>query len=451
MVRIYKQSEYILGKYTISIIDVSIEKMTQFNELLSYAKTLRSLCEEGEKFFNGFTNLVGDIWSSFYRPTFELNNSFNMNFHYQFIERMLLTNEYNNWKKLTQLDELLSLLTTEFFVQRIISYFQNSFPPNVKTSNPLNHSKIKQNVMKQLLTKEISRYLNYSKDAAIDLKKSIVQVSKMDGKNKQPAIKDQLLLAKELQTHSTLKQIAELTGKLKPIVQIKQNFVDHSISIKNIVPGHEIQNLIPSELAKYSLPASKLDFLKRLAERQALQYDYKNKNKGKGPIVFCVDESSSMSSIRNECKAFCMALLMIAKKQKRDMVIIPFANDTGEVHLFKKGQSTIEQIILFCNSFLGGGTNFEKPLKYALEVITTSEFNKADLLFLTDGSSFLSKHFIEEFNRCKKRKKCECISIILTNYFNAVDKSIVQSFSDQVIEVKHLFEATDVFSIGKSS
>jgi hypothetical protein len=64
---------------------------------------------------------------------------------------------------------------------------------------------------------------------------------------------------------------------------------------------------------------------------------------------------------------------------------------------------------------------------------------------VTDGSSFLSSQFIEEFNQCKQKRKFECVAIVLTNLVNTIDLKVVNKFSDRVVEVNDLFEAEDVF------
>ncbi|WP_274307113.1 vWA domain-containing protein [Solibacillus daqui] len=215
---------------------------------------------------------------------------------------------------------------------------------------------------------------------------------------------------------------------------------------KNISIGHEVSRLLPIELANYVMDHSKKDFLRRFSESQTLVFDTKGKDrKGKGPIIICMDESSSMTSIKEHSKAFCIALLTIAKKQKRDFAIIPFASTVGDVQVFRKGQATTQDLLTFSNSFLGGGTNYEQPLRESLNILLQSEFNEADILFVTDGSSFLSTHFIDEFNATKKKKQFECTAVILTNLFNTVDVNLVNKFSDRVIEVNELFDAGDVF------
>ena len=115
--------------------------------------------------------------------------------------------------------------------------------------------------------------------------------------------------------------------------------------------------------------------------------------------------------------------------------------------IFPKGRATTEDVVHFSNRFLGGGTNYEKPLRASLNILTKSEFNKADVLFVTDGTSFLSSRFLEEFHTIKKQRNFECTSIVLTNLIQTVNLDIVHRFSDEVIEVKDLFDAQEVFSL----
>ena len=304
--------------------------------------------------------------------------------------------------------------------------------------------------IQRLDPQQIGAMIQQNKEKFRHTKKAIMAVGTMDGKKLDNLpLKDQFELAEKLRSHEELRKIADMVGRFKRIAMKKQKTKNkQTMERKNISIGQEIARLLPTELASYILPHSHLDFLKRLAQRQTFIFDTSGKDrKGKGPIIICMDESSSMTAFKEQSKAFCIALLMIAKKQKRDFAIVPFASQVGEVMIFKKGQATIQEMIHFSNQFLMGGTNYEHPLRESLQILTQSEFNEADILFVTDGSSFLSSKFIEEFNEVKRKKIVECTSIVLTNLNNAVDLNIVNQFSDRIIEVSELFEADEAFSI----
>lgn len=487
--------------YSRSIFDISTSQKTRFNELLKMAKLLNDRCLDGEKILLGFTNIIGDTWYSFYnkQPLLEENAQQIDETQFGFITNLLKTDEYMQWHQLTKGDELLSVLTAISMADQLIKSLRNDHPQtkneqsqkaaersqqfakkriqelqqqiNSATSEGIKQAyrdqqkiyeqnlknaeqqtkAIEQQLKNQLLEiskQSLGQIIQGNKKKISNTKKAIITVGTMDGKKiEHVPLGDQFELAEKIGTHKELQTIADLVGRFKRIAIKKQKTKQkHTMERKNIAIGQEVSRLLPTELANYVMGHSKMDFLRRFSESQALVFDTKgNDRKGKGPIIICMDESSSMTSIKEQSKAFCIALLTIAKKQKRDFAIVPFASNVGEVKIFAKGQASTQDLLAFSNSFLGGGTNYEQPLRESLTILQQSEFNEADILFVTDGSSFLPTRFIEEFNATKKKKQFECTSVVLTNLFNAVDVNVVQKFSDRVIEVSELFDAADAF------
>lgn len=488
--------------YSRSVLTTTPAQQSRFNELLRMAKMLKDSCLEGELILSGFTNLIGDCWVGFYarNPECKMGAEQIDIVQYEFISNLLKNEEYEKWHELTKSDELLSVLTaigmaeqlkkmlkekqseqrnfvnleaaqrTKEFAEKQMKEIEKKLQEPVqsqaikevlkrqqqayKTRKDNAQLEINQaqhqfrNQLKQLKSTEFSSMIQENKNKVRNTKKAIITVGTMDGKKiDNLPLTDQFELANQLGDHKELRKIAETVGRFKKIAVKKQKTKQkQTMERKNITIGQEVSRLLPTELANYILPHSKLDFLRRYSEQQAFIFDTKGKDrKGRGPIIICMDESSSMTSIKDQSKAFCIALLMIARKQKRDFAIIPFATTVGEVQIFKKGQATTQQIIHFSNQFLGGGTNYELPLKESLTVLSKSEFNEADILFVTDGSSFLSSRFVEEFNVTKKHKQFECTAVVLTNLYNAVDLNVVNKFSDRVIEVNELFDAADAF------
>ncbi|MER1987311.1 MAG: VWA domain-containing protein [Solibacillus sp.] len=426
--------------YSRSIFQLSIDQRSRFNELIKLSKLLHDACTEGESLLPGMTNCLGDIWSAFYllHPKFLAQASDIGALQYEFITTMMQTDDYTRWHQLTRGDELLSILTTLAIYEKLkeqkqsrSSFGQKSIKEQLKDMN-----------MQQILSETTKR---------VKEQRQVIQmIGTADGKKmQQVTMTEQLTLAEQLQHNESLKKIAELTGRFKKIAQKKQKTKQRqTFARQNVTVGQEVARLLPIEMANFITPSSKLDFLRRYAEQQAFIFDTKGKDRrGRGPIILCMDESSSMTTIKEQSKAFCLALLMIARRQKRDFAMIPFASSIGDVQIFAKGKATTDDLIHLSTRFLGGGTNYEKPLRESLEILTRSEFKSADIIFVTDGSSFLPSAFIEEFNTIKKAKSFSCTAIVLTNVFNAVDLKVVNRFSDKVIEVNELFEADDVFAI----
>jgi uncharacterized protein with von Willebrand factor type A (vWA) domain len=89
-------------------------------------------------------------------------------------------------------------------------------------------------------------------------------------------------------------------------------------------------------------------FYLRFAERGLMQYDLiGHEPEGQGPIIIAIDESGSMTTdyggMTGEVwsKAVMLALLSIARLQKRDLAVIHFSGPNDlRVDLFPKGQAT---------------------------------------------------------------------------------------------------------------
>src|SRR3972149_5183062 len=77
--------------------------------------------------------------------------------------------------------------------------------------------------------------------------------------------------------------------------------------VYDISLGNDIGRIIPAELSFLRHKALRKDFLKRLIEGRLLQY-YLKEEKGRGPLVVCVDGSSSMEGHKEMwAKAVCLS------------------------------------------------------------------------------------------------------------------------------------------------
>ena len=468
----------------------------RFNDLLVQAKQLHEICLEGEYYQKDFTQIAGDIWVSFYSYEPLMKNPFiaSKSTHVEFIDKLADLHEFKTWSRLTQLDPLLSILATitlceqlvndlkrdestkkqgleRKFAERTIAFATNRLIQDER--NQLDGNQIKfrmQASLKMLKQAEVDmhknstssnqvlkRFINrlpfFLQKASTDLEKkkeAIYTLCSVDGKKfEHVPLKEQFLVAEQLSKQELLQEIAEMAGRFKKIAKKKmKSSAQFTMECRDLSLGNEISRTIPLEFAKYIFPQSRGEFLKRYAEAELFIFNKKGKErKGKGPIIICMDESSSMNAMKAESKAFCLALLVIAKQQKRDLAIVPFASTVGNPLFFVKGKSTTEMLLQYSQSFLGGGTNYEKPLRETLNILLKSKFNEADVLFVTDGSSFLSNNFIEEFCEIKRKRKFECTSIVLTKDIHSLNVDVVQRFSDNVIVVRNLLEAEAVFSI----
>ena len=310
------------SSYNVSVLNVCKEDIQRFNELKSCAKQLAVLSEEGEKLVKGFINILGDIWFAFYSLNVQFKNEHNNPYHAQLISHLLALEEYKRWHLFTQKDELLSVLTTITIGEQLLCYLKNdeqikkaSFNRNwaerkkqlaqdkVEELKMILLEKLEDKAMAQLnMNKKIIEIATTEAENAneIGLQKMVkfkehlmhcLQVSSKVKELQQAVIslssihkrkthclplKEQLKVAEGLANNKLIYDIAVMLGRYKQILKKKKKTLEqHTLERKNITVGNELSRLLPSELANYILPVSRLDFLRRYAESQTVTFDVK--------------------------------------------------------------------------------------------------------------------------------------------------------------------------------
>ena len=64
---------------------------------------------------------------------------------------------------------------------------------------------------------------------------------------------------------------------------------------------------------------------------------YEQKVLGIGPIILCLDQTGSMRNLDTQSKGFTLALMSIARRQRRDFCLILISNRT-QVFTYEKGK-----------------------------------------------------------------------------------------------------------------
>lgn len=166
----------------------------------------------------------------------------------------------------------------------------------------------------------------------------------------------------------------------------------------------------------------------------------------KGPMVFCMDTSGSMEGQKiTWASALFLTMASRMAKKRRESVLINFAS-RGQVKAdeFPKGTSFVNYIDA-ATFMYNGGTDFEAPLGKALEFIKTSKYDEADIIFLTDGESDVSKEFLTEFLRAKKQRQFKVLTILINIGYVSGDY-VVKQFSDDIQYLTDLQKDEDILA-----
>lgn len=211
--------------------------------------------------------------------------------------------------------------------------------------------------------------------------------------------------------------------------------------IDKLILSDDIDYVSEEELMNISLGIFQFewDFYDRFLNNGLLTYELvSNDSKGKGPIVLCYDGSGSMEGNKIlETKAHIVAIIEIARQQKRSMVLIQFSSKDEPLIIKELSPVNVTPSDVFeiYDTFIRGGTDFEKPLNKAMEYLNKSSYKEGDILFITDGFCEISSKFIDRFLLAKIENKFKLYSIIIQGqtYHDYGDLGVL---SDEVLEIK---------------
>lgn len=204
-------------------------------------------------------------------------------------------------------------------------------------------------------------------------------------------------LVKALQASPTLRRTFDLAGRLRATQRRVKASRTRAVpeEIVDLELGGDWSRFLGSELAGLADDDLELYLLRRAIERGVCQYALEgNERVAKGPIVFCLDESSSMTSPFGgaTCIEWARALVLVmadlAAREKRPFVLIHFDVHVARVDEPPVGPITVDTLVGMLSFFAGGGTDFSLALHTAADRIAASKrLAKSDVIFLTDGAA----------------------------------------------------------------
>lgn len=243
------------------------------------------------------------------------------------------------------------------------------------------------------------------------------------GKMNTLSTREKLVIARQVNKSPTLRMLAAICGRFTRIaLQQQKTRVKHPPDeITSITMGSDIARLLPSEVSLLTTPELEDIFYLKFAEANLMQYDLiGHEPEGQGPIIIALDESDSMSSgcdgLTREVwsKAVMLALLSIARLQRRDFAVIHFSGAKDlKVSFLPKGEATHAEVIACASFFYGGGTVFEPWMNKALELVDGSQFEKADVICISDGVTSVSQPAQAAWKKRRAERGMRAYSVLI--------------------------------------
>ena len=263
-----------------------------------------------------------------------------------------------------------------------------------------------------------------------------------------------LELGRRLAGNEKLKKLARMVGRMKfnALALRKKVFERSSEELLEVEQGDALHRLLPHELLSLHHPVLRKDFYRRFLDQELIQYSLRGvEEKGKGPMIVCLDGSSSMSGDKEIwSKAVTLTLLEIARKQRRLFRSICFSSadtplQTLDMNARDRYEIETKAVMDLAEYFPGGGTDFQKPLDAALDCLRQSRFKKGDIVFITDGECQVDPQWAENFRVEKERLGFSLFSVLID--MGPASLGTLKEFSDRITTIKQLTgeEAKDIF------
>ena len=201
--------------------------------------------------------------------------------------------------------------------------------------------------------------------------------------------------------------------------------------------SNDLSRMLPAEYAQLGHPVMKSLWFARYAERMLLSYQYQglstalkpchevldnneggqdeNEASGMGPIIICLDTSASMQGEPEQiAKAVTLEALSIAFKEERACHLYMFGGPEEIIeHQLDLTRDGLADLIQFLTCSFHGGTDAVTPLLTALEKQRNNNWQKADILLISDGRFPLKEYYVTQINELKERQQLRLHGLIL--------------------------------------
>ena len=256
---------------------------------------------------------------------------------------------------------------------------------------------------------------------------------------------ERLELGRRLARNRKLGELARLVGRFKQDARaLRRKTLDRGVAeAYDIERGADLGRLIPSELLALHHPQLRADFQRRLLEGAVLQYRLRDdEQKGKGPMVVCIDVSSSMQGDKELwAKVVSLTLMDIARRQRRLFRAVLFSSGPESMKVIdlnreRRYQPELPKVIEMAEYFPGGGTDFQAPIDAAIELIADKKLKRADIVVITDGECQVAPEWLAELKRRKDELQFSIFAVLVD--VGSSDLSTLAQFSDRVSSVTKL-------------
>lgn len=426
-------------------VETSAADRILWEDMAESSGAIKGLVAEGERKTPTWPPLMQDVFNAFYKPQPTLRDEDDVEpahlANRPLVKALLEEPSTEQTRSYTMLDETVSALATLEAARKMLEVVEkdqklknamNDFQAQMKGAGKPGTPQYQQKATQaaQQLSQALSQAQAVVNKAARQGAQQATQAAEKaqqamaswgldPGQMRRVPVGERLTLVQQL-SGERFRRMAELVGRMRNIgrAQQRQKLRHHADELHSVTQGADLERVLPAELAALGHPLRRLDFGRRLLERGLLQYELRPRPKNaKGPIICLIDASGSMAGPKIEwAAAVGLALLDIARSQKRDFAAAYFQDPKSELQTFRfprKEPADPREVLRFATVGADGGTDFEKPLGWALDVQEEAAFKAADIVMVTDGFCQVSDEFHARLMAAKESRGVRILSVLI--------------------------------------
>jgi len=366
-----------------------------------------------EKYDKGFSEDCNDLFQSLYQKDVKFNGEGRIK---TLLDSIKDSNDFKQLKERTKGNHVLAYIAMKDMIPQL-QQIAKELPKDNKPQDQKSKDRIRQGM--RLAVQEAADTVEEA-EGMID----VLGIGKEGGITTDEDVGSAIESANRFANDEVFKRIMEMAGRFERQAdsQIKTNCSHGLDELVGIDSSDDIANVLPEELADDDL------FNLNFVESKLQVNKFRGKEpKEKGAKIVCIDRSGSMDGWRYEfSSAILFAMYLVAKQDELPMFVNLF-----DVNVISREIKSTKDIMWIMGKYMGGGTDFNLPLTRSFEQIESNpEFEKADIVFITDGFDTLSEDVMNKIQSTKKRISLKIISLLI----GRGSTETLKGFSDKVFQ-----------------
>jgi len=394
-----------------------------FEEILPKAAGLRLLLNGTELPFA--KELAFDLFCSFYKYFVKLRSSAEIapeaKGNRDLLGRALDLREHEKLRAFTRLKPAETALATELVLDALLQDIARGTQAPEASTERQEPTDSSSESPKSVTTQRLREVLKDAREDLQSVTELVAAWSAGAGQETRLPSELKLRLMRDIVRNPRLRMIARLFGRYRrlglrertlPAMRASQEVVD-------FVQGGDVARALAGELSSFAMEEREDLFYSKVVTRSLLIYELWRREEEPRAVYLCIDNSGSMAGEKEVwAKASALALAHLALAEDRPVEVVLFGDAADPLRIVSMrpaddSSTRLEKVLDVASYFLGGGTDFVKPLSHVLDAIEAEHHTGNDLLFVSDGLCPIPDEFVRRFREAKARYDLRMTSVLI--------------------------------------